>query len=492
MKVKKLVSLGMTALMVALLLAGCGNSSPSKEAVSGENDKVVSKSESSNDIVPLKWVTIGNGMPENYDSWVRVLNEYLGEKIGVNIEMEVIPWGDWDNRRNIIINTNEDYDIIFGNSSNYISDINLGAYYDITEMAETKMSNFYNYLPKEYWDAVTVDSKIYAVPTYKDSSMTNYAIWDKELVEEYNLDIHSLTTLSSLSEVFNILKNDKSDYPVYVKNDGLYYIFDVYDQLGSGLQVLGVRYDDSNARVCFTLEQEDIVSQLNILHEWYNQGIINPDAAALSEGRVYNMWRVAQGWPLAAKTTWGPKMGKEVEVVQIGETIVSNDTVRGSINMISANSKYPEKCLELLNLVNMDTKVRDMFFYGEEGVDFEYTEDNKVNKLHQNWSMAGYTQGTFFTVSQLATDEVNQWEEVKQLNENAVPSVLLGFTFDYTQVEDELANCQEIWLRYKSEVLTGVLNPKEAVQEIKKELMAAGFQRILDTAQEQVSDFVMK
>jgi len=63
--------------------------------------------------VNLKWVTIGNGMPTNYDSWISSVNAYIGEKIGVNLEMEVIPWGDWDNRRNIIVSTNEPYDIIF-------------------------------------------------------------------------------------------------------------------------------------------------------------------------------------------------------------------------------------------------------------------------------------------------------------------------------------------------------------------------------------------
>ena len=44
----------------------------------------------------------------------------------------------------------------------------------------------------------------------------------------------------------------------------------------------------------------------------------------------------------------GPQMGKDVEVAKIGDTILSNDTVRGSINMISANTKYPEKCLQVL------------------------------------------------------------------------------------------------------------------------------------------------
>ncbi|WP_242980525.1 ABC transporter substrate-binding protein [Blautia argi] len=455
--------------------------------------KETAKNANGDEVVNLKWVIIGNGMPENYDSWIGKVNDYIGEKIGVNLEMEVIPWGDWDDRRNIIISTNEPYDIIFGNGNNYTADIKLGAYVDITDMIPEIMKEFNELMPEKYWDAVKVDDRIYGVPAYKDSSISNYAVWDKELVDEYNIDYKNLTTVESLTPTFEMLKKEKNDYPVYVKNDGVYSIFDVYDQLGAGTQILGVRYDDEKGKVCFTLEEPDIYAALETFHDWSKKGIINPDAATLTEARVYNMWRIAQGWESAGETAWGPDMGKEVVVQKWGDTILSNETVRGSMNMISANSKYPEKCLELLNLVNTDTTLRDMFYYGEEGVNFEYVDvdgQKKVHKINTDWSMAGYTQGTFFTVTPEDTVTTDQWGEIKALNEAAVPSVMLGFNFDTTEVDSQLANCREVWLRYKSEVMAGVNDPAEVVPQIKKELMAAGFQDVMDAAQAQVDEFL--
>ena len=409
--------------------------------------------------------------------------------------MEVIPWGDWDDRRNIIISTNEPYDIIFGNGNNYMADIKLGAYVDITDMIPEQMKEFNELMPEKYWDAVKVDDRIYGVPAYKDSSISNYAVWDKELVDEYNIDYKNLTTIESLTPTFEMLKKEKNDYPVYVKNDGVYSIFDVYDQIGAGMQILGVRYDDPEGKVCFTLEEPEIYSALETFHDWYKKGIINPDAATLTEARVYNMWRIAQGWESAGETAWGPDMGKEVVVQKWGDTILSNETVRGSMNMISANSKYPEKCLELLNLVNTDTTLRDMFYYGEEGVNFEYVDvdgTQKVHKINTDWSMAGYTQGTFFTVTPEDTTTTDQWGEIKALNEEAVPSVMLGFNLDTTEIDSQLANCREIWLRYKSEVMAGVNDPADVIPKMKKELMNAGFQDILDEAQAQVDEFLGK
>lgn len=484
MKLRKLAALGMAAVMAAGTLAGCGGNDK-KETASNANGE---------EIVNLKWVIVGNGMPENYDSWSATLNEYLGEKIGVNVEMEIIPWGNWDDRRNIIISTNEPYDIIFGTGNNYNADIKLGAYADLTDMIDEYMPEFKELMPEKYWDAVrAVDGQIYGIPAYKDSSISNYSIWDKELVDEYNIDTSKYEDLKNLTPLFEQLKADKNDYPVYVKNDGVYMIFDKYDQIGAGTQILGVRYDDEDAKVCFTLEEDDIFADLQTFHEWYKKGIINPDAATLTEARKYNMWRIAQGWESAGETSWGPDMGKEVVVEKWGDTILSNETVRGSMNMISVNSKHPEKCLELLNLVNTDTKVRDMFYYGEEGVNFEYVDvdgTQKVHKINTEWPMAGYTQGTFFTVTPVETDTNDQWGEIKALNEAAVPSVMLGFNFDTTEVDSQLANCREIWLRYKSEVMVGVNDPAEVVPKIKKELMAAGFQDVLDAAQEQVDAFM--
>lgn len=482
MKARKITALGLSAVMAMGMLAGCG---------SGKEKAVTN--ESGEEIVTLKWVTIGSGMPTNYDSWIGKVNEYIGEKIGVNLEMEVIPWGDWDNRRNIVISTNEPYDIIFGNGNNYIADIKLGAYVDITDLIEENMKEFNELMPEKYWEAVRVDDRIYGVPSYKDSSISNYAVWDKELVEEYDIDYKNLTNLEDLTPTFEMLKKEKNDYPVYIKNDGVYSIFDVYDQIGAGTQILGVRYDDQEGKVCFTLEEPDVYSALETFYEWNQKGIINPDASTLTEGRVYNMWRIAQGWESAAVTSWGPQMGKDVVVAKVGDTILSNETVRGSLNMISTNSKYPEKCLQLLNLVNTDTTLRDMFYYGEEGVNFEYVDVDgaqKVHKINEDWTMAGYTQGTFFTVTPVETDTNDQWGEIKALNEEAVSSAMLGFTFDTTEVNDQLANCREIWLRYKSEVMTGVKDPAEVIPQIKEELMQAGWQDVMDAAQAQVDEFL--
>lgn len=278
------------------------------------------------------------------------------------------------------------------------------------------------------------------------------------------------------------------DIAFVLDKQGVGAIFSKYDGMGAELEPIGVRIDDETRTVVNVLKEEQIMNDLKTLHEWYKEGIINPDAPTLAEGPTYKTLFIAQGWSTAAKTTWGPNMGVEAEAIQYTEPMVSNGTVRGSLNGIYSGSKNPEKALEFLQLINTDSYVRDAFYYGLEGENFNYTEDGKIEKLNSEWTMAGYTQGTFFNVSQLAGEEINQWDEVAELNAKAKGSVLLGFDLDTTNIQNELANCRAVWQKYRSEVLTGARNPEELVETITAELEASGFNKIMEEAQKQIDE----
>ena len=418
------------------------------------------------------------------------INPYLAEKIGVNVEMEIIPWGDWDNRRNVIINTGEKFDIIFGNMGTYNNDVKLGAYQEITEeMLKANAQGLLDLIPANYWDACRVEGKIYAVPTYKDSSMTYYFVWDKELLDANKIDASNAHSLAEIEPILKELK-DKTPNPVFPQHsNGAAYLLSEYDGMAAGLPAIGVHMEDKDMKVVAVLEQEDVMNSLKTLHSWFKEGYINQDASTHKEGDKYNVCNVAQGWPAAAKTVWGPNMGKEAQAVQFGDTWLSNETVQGSLNSISVNCEHPDKALALLNLVNTDSMVRDWLYYGVKGDNWDYAADGRVHKNNSEWSMAGYTQGTFFNVTQLDDVDFNQWDEVKELNGKAKPSVLLGFFFDTTEVQDEIASCVEIFNRYKSEILTGTSDPEVAVPEMMKEMRAAGFDKIVEVAQAQVDAF---
>ena len=447
------------------------------------------------EVPTIKIITLGNGQPENYDAWIAHLNPYIEEKIGCKLEVECIGWGDWGSRRNVIISSGEAYDVIFGDSGNLRKDVEIGAYLDITDKLAEYAPGLVELIPAGYWDACRVNGRIYGVPTYKDSSITQYFVWDVEVLKELGLEEAAMNchTIQEATPLLQKIKEAKGEPSFPVTKDGVSQIPFIFDGFGAGVRGIGVRYNDKEAKVVKIFEEEDIMAQLKEVRGWYESGIINADAPQMAEGPTYKACFLAQGWSSAAKTVWGPNMGKELVAYTYGPTILSNDSVLGSVNFVSVNSEHPEKALAFLNLMNTDSKVRDAFYYGLEGDNFTYTEDGRVHKNpDSSWGMAGYTQGTFFAVTPTDDVEFNQWDEVHELNDAAEPSVLLGFAFDSSKVDDQIANCKTIWDRYHPELLTGSVDPETAVAAMYAEMEAEGLSDIIAEAQAQIDAFLGK
>ena len=453
MKKRQVAALAMASVMSLGTLTACGSSNDNKGQAGDGN-----AAGTTDEVVTLKWIQVGNGQPENYEAWLAQINPYLEEKIGVNVDMEIVPWGDWDSRRSVITNSGEDFDILFTDQTRYNAEVTTGAFLDITDLVKNSTPDLYSLIPEDYWQAVSVKGKIYGVPTYKDSSITQYFVWDKDMADKYDIDIEKVTDFSSLYDALKKIKDGEGGSPYYMAKEGADMLLSWYDQLGASLPALGIKYDDETKTVVNPLEDEDILKNMDVIHKMYKEGIINGDAPTADSQNKYRTFFTAQGWSGAADSNWGPNNGIDNCVaIQYGPTVVSNTSVRGSMNAISANCEHPEKALQLLQLVNTDTKVRDLFYYGVEGEDFEYTSDKK-----------------------------NQWDEVKALNEAATPSVMIGFDLDTSKIETELANCRAVYEKYKSEFWTGAQDPRELVKTLHDELDKAGWETIRAEAQAQV------
>ncbi|MDE7260987.1 MAG: ABC transporter substrate-binding protein [Oscillospiraceae bacterium] len=495
---KKVLALLLASVMVLALLAGCGggnndnnsnnNSTPSASDNSNTSPPSTPSNTGDGSVPTVTWYSVGGGMPANWDSWTAQVNAYLDEKgVGAHLNMQVVSWGDWGNRRSVIVQTNEPYDIMFADMGSYTSDVAMGAFADITDLM-SEVPGLTDLIPADYLKACEINGRLYAIPAYKDSSMTNFFLWTKERVEPAYpgwADIHSLEDATPALEA---MKDMWSEPPVLFNQDGLSCVTQmVYDNMGIGLSALGVSYRAGDNKITSIFEQEEILEQLRILNSWMKNGLINSDAAVLAEASGLCGVSVAQGWPAAAKS-WGDGRGAEVVVSQYGETVVSNDTVQGSMACISASSEHKVEALKVLELVNTDSYMRDLMYYGEEGVNWEYVTENGEQKIHQlntDWTMAGYTQGTTKTVTALEGNEPF-FNEVDAQNKNAIASPALGFYFDAQAagVADKISACQAVFEGYKSILLTGTANPDETVPEMMASMRAAGFDEVQAAVQE--------
>lgn len=488
---KKIIALLLACVMVLGLFAACGNTAAPAETKAPEaaTPAETNAPAASTEVPTITWVSVGGGMPANYDAWKAAVDAYLEEKLGIHLEMQIVDWGSWGERRNVLVQTGADYDIMFAPGSDLVNDVNMGAAADI-EPYLSEVPGLTDLIPAAYFDACRVNGVLYGVPAYKDSSMTNYFVWTKDIVEAAYPEYTEAHTLAEIYEGLKAcVEANPGEVGLSLASNGFPPIVgQKYDSAGLPDCGIGIAYEGGTEFVP-VWEQADVQADLEVLAEMYANGLINSDAPVLDTFEGMCIVGVAQGWPDAANTTWGPGRGTDVVVSQYEDTVVSTDTVRGSVLTINANSNKKLECMKLIELVNTDTKLRDMLWYGLEGDNFEYVDENgvqKVQKLNNDWTMAAYTQGTFF----VATPEYgsNGYSEIVALNEAATVSPAMGFAPDTTEIADTMANLAAIKANYSSMFSTGA--DISQVAPMMEEMRANGFDEVLAEVNRQYQEWL--
>ena len=82
--------------------------------------------------------------------------------------------------------------------------MNLGAFEDITDLVQSVTPELYSFIPEQLWSGTQIHGKVYAVPTYKDSSLTQFYYIDDTYVQKYNIDMTTIDW-SKYSPVFTMV-----------------------------------------------------------------------------------------------------------------------------------------------------------------------------------------------------------------------------------------------------------------------------------------------
>jgi len=470
-RMTKLVGVAVLALGI-FVLSGCGR----------------------DDGVPtLIWWQIGTRQM-NFAHDQRVISDYIYSQIGVRVEFRIAGWAEASARFNTLINAGEYFDILFTDASNYNQYAALGAFADLTDLIPEVAPELWDLIPDVLWDAVRINGRILSVPTYKDSSITGFYLWDSAFVERYDIDLTG-TGWTFLDEVFRRVKEGEGPrfFPLSLSRSSVTWVFNYYDCLLANFPPIGVRVDDEDRRVVLTLEQPDILEALRYFRRWFVDGIINPDANLIHEPPTGVMFMMVQAWPSIAPIFASMQGVERFEPVQFFGPLYTTASIQGSMNAISVNSRHPEEALRLLQLVNTDPKLRDMLAYGIEGRHFEYVyiegRGRAVHVINPSWSLTNYQQGNHFIITPTDAVPATFWDEVRHQNEIAVPSVMMGFMMNIAPVMIELTNARMIWERHATDIMVGAADPDVILPRIIEEMRAVGLDRIMEEAQRQVDAF---
>jgi putative aldouronate transport system substrate-binding protein len=467
---KKALSLGVIGLS-ALVLGACGGGNAADESGS----------------VNLNWYI--TGIPQKDLGTVNdEVNKYLEDEYDLTVTLNQIDWGEYDQKMSALVNAGESFDLAFTASwlggFNYLSNARKGALLDITDYLEEDNTALKNEIYENFWKGATIDGKIYGVPAQKEIAATEYFVFNKELVDKYDIPYQDIKNYDDLEPWLETIKEQEGITPWFMAEG--YKNPYKFDELSTSV---GINLEGNPETIVDYYFETPYIERVEKIREFMQEGYINSDASLAKQTDI-----VGKDW-FVTSTVMGPldtatvkdQMKKEVVVTPMVDSIVTNASAMGGGTVISANSKHPKEAMKLLEAVNTDEKLMNLLSYGIEGKHYEKTGDDTIKWLdaHSNYTMPFYMFGNYFNLYHQEGAPVDEWDTLKAYNEAAEASPALGFNFDTKNVTTQLAALNNVQEEFKALINTGSVDTQENLENMEKKMKAAGLEQIIEEMQTQ-------
>lgn len=490
-KLKKGLALGCAAAMTVGLLSGCGEKAEINE--------------SGQEVVELTWYQVGDAQ-KDAQLVLDEVNKYTTEKIGVKLNIINVGWGDYNQKMQVVINTGDKWDLCFTCSwaNDYLQNAQKGAFLELDDLLAKEGKEMYDAIDPRFWEAAKVGGKTYGVPSEKEIGNMPMWVFNKELVEKYDIPYTEIQTLEDLEPWLATIKENEPDVvPLYLTRD---YTAPTY--MDKIQDPVGIEYGDAELKVQNVFQTEKMLSTLDTMRKYYQAGYINKDAATASDDKSIKRFVTKGDGQPYAELIWSKDLGYEVVATPIMETQITNASARGALTAVNKNSDHPEKAVELLNLINTDTYLRNLLNYGIEGthwtkveVDPEeakaaegkpYVYDCKVKldpARSKDYSVPYWVQGGLFNTYVLENEPIDKWAIFKEFNDSSEEAPSFGFDFDLTPVSTQVAGFRNVLDEFGKSLYTGSVDPAEYLPQLQKKLDATGVQDVIDEMQKQIDEW---
>ena len=233
---------------------------------------------------------------------------------------------------------------------------------------------------------------------------------------------------------------------------------------------------------------------LNIVYQLNKDGLIPEEAA--TKDYVANILTdylkkgdyATEHWTTVPDNENNASMRYNTEVYAIPLTgnYQNSGIATGSDYAIAAKSKKADACLRYLELLNTDTKLADMYVYGQEGVDFKYNADGLVEvSENKGWDNAVWKACSYLTPTLAVTEAKDKKEQYTEANKSATAYRSLGFRADTTAVKAEMAAVDNVAEQYSAYLNYGFYKAEDKLEEYRTELKKAGIEKVIAEMQSQ-------
>lgn len=498
LKFKKPLALAVAFIMLfALLLTGCKESdSDPGSTTEAKNGGSETEGKDPEKLKPYEivWYTIGTPQ-KDIEVVMEELSKYTKDKINATVKMTQFDWGKYTDKMNIILQSGEPFDIAFTCSwaLNYEQMVSKKAFLPLDDLLEEYGKGIKQILHPLFIEGNRIDGKLYAIAANKELSPQYRWVFNKNLVDKYNMDLSKVSDKESLEPLLKTIKENEKDIEVIFEpiQDASRQI----DNLAGNRIPFVVPMDSTDYKVVNKYELPSVIKTLKTNRRYYEAGYIRKDAATY-QGLDYtktDKWFVRLGgWLPGADQIWS-RDGKvpAVSVPYYNEVYISNSHVAGSMMAISVTSADPARVMMFLDMLNTDKYVRNMVDSGIENVHYKMVNDRQVDldKGTNDYNMPSFTLGNRFICNLYENDDADQWDQFKALNTSAKKSPILGFKANLDPIKKEISSFENIYQEFGPLLVTGTVDVDDTLSKYMNKLKSSGYDKVMNELQRQLDDW---
>lgn len=444
-------------------------------------------------------------------------NELLKEKCNTTINVTCLGWNNYRNQYQLILTTGEPADLMYVNPSLYGQYAPTGAFTDVTDLFPKYMPTVYSYFTKDQLNQAKVDGRLYEIPSYETNFSQNGIFYRQDLGEKYG--VGKVDSIESFEKYADAIAKNEPAIRVLDGNpeQALFQFFKAYSKFepiaGSNSSIIMVKgINDIHNIIAYPFTDE-YVAWAHRMHEWAKKGYWSSNALSSTN----DPWSSIQAGTSAvtqANTDGAKNMMKNMANKQpeakcdywsfadlLGYSYVNPVTENGYA--IPASSPNAERALRVLELIKTDQQLFDLWMYGIEGRHYSLTPEGTLikpavgvdPKSISNHSMSGAQYA--MRVANLMRNDADVWEGYPKLMEHLKSMAVLNkfgaVSLDYTEVQAELAAVNQVVQQYGQPINIGIVDDVDgAIAEYRKQLKAAGIDRLLEEVTKQMEAYYQK
>lgn len=508
----KRIFLGMAVILIGSFVAGCQSETKMEK-------------ENSEELI----FYINAPQPAEQERIMKKANKIINEEIGATLKLVMVDPKMYAEKMNLLTTSEEAWDICFVSNdggNQFYKNAQKGVYADLTELLPKLAPETYKRIPENLWKSVTIGNRIFASVNYQQwgAASRNGFRFREDLAEEVQFDWKSLKgkpTLEVLEETGNFIGKVLERHPEMIgwettSTKSFFADLPLYwdmEEIGEVNSPGWIRYSDPYT-VINQFETEEFKQYCDIMREWHEKGYVRKDGATVQDSSIDRkkakiIAEYTTGWPdtleypdnmdLRKMSMCTKDAAPAVGVSNTRTILTAGAGIKAAI-AVNAKSKHTEKAVELIELLNTNDELYLLLTNGEEGIDYRYDEKGNVQKIdgkydlnYNEWQI-GQSYSPKFTRVLYDKNENGQNQKESQkivfdADQKAEISPLMGFVFDPSKVQVEIANCSIVIDEMIPVLSNGTVEPEQLLPEFLNKLKTAGVDRIIEEKQVQLDKF---